>query len=70
MISDVIKTLVPRPRPTHQASRSRHQTKITLFTLSGNRYRKSGMVGLFHQSSNQEKNSKTARLSVGYISYI
>jgi len=36
--SDVTKTLVPRPR---------HQMKITLFTWSGNMYRKWGMVGLF-----------------------
>ena len=83
IISDVTKTLVPRPRsrhlgprsrprPRHQTPRPGHQMKITLFTQSGNRYWKSGMVW-FHQSLNrslkQENKSKTVKLSVGYISY-
>jgi len=54
--SDVTKTLAPKPR---------HQMKITLFTWSGNGYRKSGMIGLFHRSWKRIKEqSKTVWLSV------
>jgi len=37
--------------------------KVALFTWSGNRYQKSGMVDLFHQSSKQEKKQNSETLS-------
>ena len=68
----------PRPRPRHlyqdqeQGIRVQGQDqdiKWKSHYLHDWEILKSGMVDLFHQSSKREKQSKTVRLSAGYIIY-